>query len=304
MTAAAPPTQEPVSASTSCGLATGVAAYLADVVAACAAPAGPLVSLVLFGSAATGGYTASISDVDLLIVLRDDTAAAERCRVRDAVAALEARHGLAKPPRRGPAPARALAAFVDRVTANVRAFFVCTRADLLSGDPARILGVSPVQAAFVDRVAVPSIVASGRSVWGEDLLAAVPLPPIRRLDVAKAFLGLFGQALFTVAWYPLLPAATRYAMDTLKRSVHNCHFCHRGRPAPLAAEVAFFEARYGPTPALVRLLALRREYQPSFGFVLGCLPTLVRLHWRTARDLHFPRPARAVAGPDACGRAA
>lgn len=115
--------------------------------------------------------------------------------------------------------------FADRITANERAFFVCTRADLLSGDPARILAISRAQARFVDRVAIPSIVASGVVLWGEDLLPAVPLPPIRRLDVAKAFFGLFSQVIFSAAAYPLLPRATKYAMDALKRSVHNCHFC-------------------------------------------------------------------------------
>jgi hypothetical protein len=194
----------------------------------------------------------------------------------------------------GAALAGALAAFADRVTANARAFFVCTRSDLLSGEPARILGIPRIQARFVDRVAIASIVASGVTAWGEDLLDAVPLPPIRRLDVGKAFFGLFGQALFTAAWYPLLPDATKYAMDTLKRSVHNCYFCHHARPAPLAEEVAFLDVRDGPIPALARLLELRRAYRPSYGFVVGCLPALVRLHLRTARQVRFPRPPRAA----------
>lgn len=280
-------------------LAPPVAAYLADVVRTYGAPGGLLASLVLFGSAATGGYAAPVSDVDLLVVLRDGADPAARERVRRGVAEFEARHGLTKPrlrpPRaRGGAMANALAAFADLVTANVHAFFVCTRADLLSGDPARILGIPRAQARFVDRAAIPSIVASGVTVWGEELLDTVSLPPIRRLDVGKAFLGLFGQTLFMVAWYPLLPDATKYAMDALKRSVHNCYFCHHARPAPLAEEVAFLEARDGASPALTRLLELRRAYRPSFGFVVGCLPALARLHLGTARHARFPRAARAA----------
>jgi hypothetical protein len=275
-----------------------VEAYLAEVSRAYGAPGGPLASLVLFGSAATGGYAAPVSDVDLLLVLRDGAHAAAREGVRRGVAEAEGRHRVSKPRPRTPGTlGRTLAAFADRVTANVRAFFVCTRADLLSGDPARILGIPRAQARFVDRAAIPSIVASGVTVWGEDLLDAVPLPPIRRLDVGKAFFGLFGQALFALAWYPLLPDATKYAMDTLKRSAHNCYFCYHARPAPLAAEVAFFEACYGPSRALTHLLALRQEYRPSYGFVAGCLPALARLHLRTARDVRFPRAARA-GGPD------
>jgi hypothetical protein len=124
------------------------------------------------------------------------------------------------------------------------------------------------------------------------LLDHVPLPPIRRLDVAKAFFGLFNQVLFSAAMYPILPRATKYAMDALKRSVHNCYFCHQARTAPLVAEVAFFEERYGPDQTLKRLLVLREQYRPSFGFILRCLGALARLHRRTALNLQFPRATR------------
>jgi hypothetical protein len=276
-----------------------IRAYVRDIARAHGGAGGPLSSLIVFGSATTGGYTAPVSDVDLIVVLRDDVDAATRERVRREVVELEAAHGLGKPrPTSTGAVGAWLTGFADRVTANVRAFFVCTRADLLSGDPARILGIPRAQAAFVDRIAIPSIVASGRTVWGEHLLDSVPLPPIRRIDVAKAFFGLWNQALFTAAAYPLLPDATRYAMDTLKRSVHSCYFCHHAAPAPLADEVAFLEARDGPNPTLRRLLELRRSCEPSYGFVIRCLPTLVRLHLRTARRAQFPRAPRA-SPPDA-----
>lgn len=270
-------------------LAPRLEAYLTDV-RACAAQGGGLASLVLFGSAATGGYSSAISDVDLLLVLRDDVNAEDRRRVRDAVSELEARHGLAKHRSQPPS---VLEAFAARVTANVRSFFVCTRADLLSGDPARIFDISPAQARFADRVAIPSVLASGVTLWGDELLSRVPLPPIRCFDVAKSFFGLFNQVLFSAAVYPVLPSATKYAMDALKRSVHSCYFCYHTRAAPLAEEVAFFRQRHGPSSALTRLMALRSEYRPSFWFVLGCLPALAHLHLRTAWDNQFPRNARA-----------
>lgn len=265
-------------------------AYLADIVREHSTPGGPLMSLILFGSAATGGYAAPGSDVDLLLVLNDAADAAAHVNVRDGVADLERRHGLVKT-RVQPigALAGALVAFADRVTANVRSFFVCTRADLLSGEPKQILGITAAQARFVDRVAIPSIVRSATTVWGEDLLPEVPFTPIRSFDVWKAFFGLWNQVLLTVLVFPLLPGATKYAMDALKRSVHNCYFCHHGWPAPLAVEVEFFEGRYGPMPPLRELLALRHTYRSSFAFVLRCLPTIARLHAHTARDVSFPR---------------
>jgi len=261
-------------------------AYLEDVVRICSVPGGSVVSTVLFGSVSRGGYEVAVSDVDLLLVLHDDVSAEDRRRVRDGVAALESVHGLARrtPPRRS-----VLEVFASRITANERAFFICTRSDLLSGRPSRILGISPAQAAFVDRIAIPSLLASAVVLWGEELLSQIPLPPIRRLDVGKAFFGLFSQVLFCAAVYPALPGATKYAMDAMKRSVHSCYFCHRGCSAPLTAEVAYFEERYGGSLTLTQLLLLRREYHPAFGFVLKCLPTIAGLHLRTALGNRFPQ---------------
>jgi predicted nucleotidyltransferase len=263
-----------------------VQAYLEAIVRTCEDGGRALVSVVLFGSAATGGFSGTVSDVDLLLVLPDGASSEDRHRLRDDVARLEAVHGFREEPAR---PLGALEAFVERVTASVRSFFVCTRGDLLSGDVARILDLRPSQAVFVDRVVVPSIVGSAITVWGEDLLPLVPLSPVRRFDVFKALFGLSGQVLLCAAVFPLLPTATKYAVSALKRSVHNCFFCYHTYPAPLEEEVAFFQRRARPSRTLAQLLDLRREYRPSFAFVVRCLPAMARLHVRTAFDNRFPR---------------
>ena len=272
-------------------LAPAVDRYVRAVVQACAGAESGAVSVVLFGSAAVGGYLPEISDVDLLIVLADGATRQDRRRVRDMIAELEAGSGITKQYlyQRG-----ALDAIADRITANTRSFFVCTRGDLLSGTPARILDIPALQARFVDRVAIPSIIGSGVTIWGEDLLREVPLLPIRRLDVAKALFSFLNQVLFTLVAYPLLPGATKYAMEALKRSIHNCYYCYHCHPAQLCEEVAFFQKRIGPNVTLARLMKLRKAYQPSLTFILCCLPTLVRLHLATARDNHFPRDPRAL----------
>lgn len=260
--------------------------YVSSVVSVCSGPNCGVVSVVLFGSAATGSYIPGISDVDLLIVVADSATGEDRRNLRNTISQLEVSSGALKhyPYERG-----ALDGIADRITANVRSFFVCTRGDLLSGDPARILDISAVQARFVDRVAIPSIVGSGVTIWGEDLLTQVTLLPIRRFDVAKAFFSFFNQLLFAAVAFPFTPGATKYAMETLKRSIHNCYYCYRGRPAQLAEEVAFFQQRIGLHVALEQLLKLRTAYQPRFGFILRCIFTIVRLHLVTAWDNQFPR---------------
>ena len=262
-----------------------VQAYLEALVRTCGGSGRALVSIVLFGSLATGGFSAKASDVDLILIVSDGTSEEDRRRLREAAERIEALHGF----RENDGPQSSLEAFVEKVTANVRSFFICTRSDLLSGRVERILDLRPSQALFVDRVVIPSIVTSAVTIWGEDLLSQISMLPIRRFDVFKAFFGFSSQLLLSAAVFPLLPGATRYAMGTLKRSVHNCYFCYHGRRASLEEEVNFFQRQLGPFSTLVHLLALRGEYRRSFAFVIRCVPTLVRLHLRTVLDNRFPR---------------
>ncbi|HWE53698.1 MAG TPA: nucleotidyltransferase domain-containing protein [Bryobacteraceae bacterium] len=257
-----------------------VRAYLDDVIQV----RDDLVSVILFGSAATGGFASAVSDADLIIVVRNDSSPESRRSLRAAEGELEIRHGLSDGRKPG-----ALESFVNRITGTAHSLFVCTRDDLLSGKPARVFGVPAAQAVFVDRIVIPGIVFSACTVWGEELRALIPLPQVRRLDVFKALFSLLNQALLFAELFPVLPNATRYAMGALKHSVHSCYFCYHGRPAALEEEVAFFQSELGPAPALVQLLLLRREYGESFKFVVRCIPAVVRLHWRTAFGNRFPR---------------
>ena len=157
-----------------------------------------------------------------------------------------------------------------------------------SGDVARVLDLRPLETPFVDRIVFASIVASAVTVWGENLMPQVPVPSVRRLDVFKALFGFSGQVFLSAVTFPVLPDATKYAMGALKHSLHSCYFCYHGRTVTLEEEVDFFRRRLGTNQTLVDLLTLRGQYRRSFGFVIRCLPALVRLHLRTARDTRFP----------------
>ena len=258
-----------------------VQAYLDALVSTCAQNEQPLVSMILFGSAASGGFS-NVSDVDLIIVVSNETTSESRCKLRAEVARLEIAHGFR--PRR---PAGALQTRLERAVGHLFSCFICTRDDLLSGDVARILDLRPWEAPFVDRIVLASIVATSVTAWGEDLLPRVLVPPARRLDVFKALFVFSCQIVLIVQTFPVLPDATKYAMGTLKHSLHSCFFCYHQRTADLEQEVEFFDRRLGGSRALGELLLLRRQYHKSFRFVIRCLPTLARIHFQTARDNDF-----------------
>jgi len=244
-----------------------------------------LVSIILFGSSATGA-TSDSSDVDLIIVLPDGATSGDRQRLRGLQTGLEIAHGFRTPPNRHKNP---LELYMEHAGGEAHSCFICTRADLLSGNAGRVFGLRAAEALFVDRIVLATVIVSARSAWGEDLLPLVSLPPIRRLDVFKAFHGLGGLAFMSLAAFLILPDATRYAMGALKHSLHSCYFCYHLKNAPLHEEVEFFNGRLGKNRTLLELLSQRRNYRRSFGFVLRCVPLILRLHLKTAREVRFQR---------------
>jgi hypothetical protein len=268
-----------------------VQAYADTIVHTCADGGWGLVSVVLFGSAAAGGWVDNLSDVDLILVVPDSATDEDMDRLRSEVERIEILHGLCSHSAHGQP---ALERFLDRVTAHGQSFSICTRGDLLSGNIGRIARMHPWQAIFVDRIVLAHFVASGITVWGEAILPLVPVAPIRRFDVFKAFFGLFPMALLCAAIFPLHTAITKYAMGVLKSSVHNCFFCYERRRASLEEEISFFERRLGSSRMLSQLLDLRREYRNSFPFVVCCIPTLMRLHLRTSINNRFPREVQRL----------
>jgi hypothetical protein len=249
-----------------------------------------LVSVILFGSAASGSFSES-SDVDLIIVIPDETSPEDRRLLLDAVTDLEIMHGLRFPDSRS---RNLLEKFAENAGGQAHSFFFCTRGDFISGDVARVFGLRAAEEMFLERTFFASVIVSAKTVWGQDLLSLVPLASLRRLDVYKALFRLAGLVLMSAAAFPILSDATTYAMGALKHSLHSCYFCYHLKTAPLEDEVAFFDARLGLDRTLQDLLNHRKEHYRSFAFVLRCVPVLIRLHLRTARDNQFPR---AVARP-------
>lgn len=182
-----------------------------------------------------------------------------------------------------------LEVFAEHATGHAHASLICTRDDFISGDVARIFGLRGAEQIFVERMLLASVIVSARTVWGEDLLSLVPLPCLRRLDVFKSLFRSTAFILFCATAFPVLSDATRYAMSTLKHSLHSCYFCYDLKTVSLDDEVAFFNARLTGDRTLTDLLNQRKEHHRSFTFVLRCMRILFRLHLRTLRDNRFPR---------------
>lgn len=265
----------------------GVRDYINEVVEIAVGQDDDVVSIIIFGSVAKGGFTPGTSDVDVIVVLADGALRGRRKEIKRQLAALELKHGLRELPR---SKTELVYRMIDRMGGLFLSHFVCYKHDLLAGNSARAFDVNPLADLLLlsTRIGFASIVMSAKTVWGEDLLKEVRILPITRWHLLKnclAYLSLNALALLT---FPVLPNATKYAMAALKGSLHSCYFCYNLKSTTIELEMNFFSNKFEGRSTLAGLLSLRQDYRSNFRFVRKCFPTIMRLFIMTAREIRFP----------------
>lgn len=245
-----------------------------------------IVSVMIFGSVAKGGFS-PVSDVDLLVVLADEVPWKEKKRLEHDLAALELEHKLRERPK---SKRELILTVVDRVAGQFKSQFVCYKREFISGNSAAVFGINPVLESLLltTRIAFANDVMSARTAWGEELLSQVRVPLLTKGHLVKNCVGLLAFNAAALAVFPVVPNATKYSMSALKWMLHTCHFCITLKPSTIEQEIEFFRARLEMDATLPALLSLRRDYQPSFRFVIGCFGTIVRHYAVTVQEKAFP----------------
>ena len=271
---------------TSANLPANVRLYLDAVLKFADQKDSEIVCIMIFGSVAKGGFS-PVSDVDLLVVLADEVPRREKKRLEHDLGALELEHKLRERPKSKKEFVRAMA---DRLAAQFKSYFVCYKEDFVSGNSAAVFGINPVLESLLmtTRIALANVVMSARTAWGEDLLSQVRIPSLTRGHLTKMCVELLAFNAGALGVYPVLPNATKYSMSALKWMLHTCHFCITLKPSTIEQEIEFFRARLEMDATFPALLSLRRDYQPSFRFVIGCFGTIVRLYSVTVKAAVFP----------------
>jgi predicted nucleotidyltransferase len=245
-----------------------------------------IVSIAVFGSVAKGGFSQSVSDVDLIVALADKVPQKAKGLITSDLADLELKHGLREHPK---SKTEFVYSQIDRMAGQFKSHFVCYACDLLAGNSSAVFGWHPLAEPFFStRIGFANIVTSAKTIWGADLLKQAHVPPVRKWHLTNnclSFLSLNGIAFLT---FPILPNATKYSMSVMKWMIHNCHFCYTLKAATLEEGVEFFRAKLEHNKALLELLSLRREYRPSLKFVMECFHAIVHLYVMTVRENRFP----------------
>jgi len=245
-----------------------------------------IVSISVFGSAAKGGFSPSVSDVDLIVALADEVPQKAKGLISRDLADLELKHRLREYPK---SKTESVYSYIDRMAGQFKSHFVCYERDLLSGNSAAVFGWHPLAEAFFStRIGFANIVTSAKTIWGEDLLKQARVAPIRKWHLTNNCLSFLSLNAIAFLMFSVLPNATKYSMSVLKWMVHNCHFCYTLKAATIEEGVKFFHTKLENNEALAELLSLRREYRPSLNFVKECFGVLVDLFVVTARECKFP----------------
>ena len=247
-----------------------------------------IVSIWIFGSASVGGFSATVSDVDLMIVLADDVTQESKSDIRYEFEALERKHGLRHCPN---GRLEHLSEVFDQKVGGFKSLTLCYRRDLLSGNVSAVFGANAL-AEFINSsthlFCFASIIKSAHMIWGEDLIAQIPIPAITKKHFLKNLLAHLLRNACAFLGYHILPNGTKYSMAILKGFLHNCYFVYKAKGAPIEDEIKFFRKKIGDSTVLAQLLSLRETYRPSPGFVIRCFRVLVRLHTVTMRENTFP----------------
>ncbi len=261
--------------------------YIDDVIRFVETRKPEIISVLTFGSVTKDGFSQLISDVDLIVALADEVPRKTKQMISRELSALEVKHKL----RKRPASKRdtVYMAF-DEAAGQFLSHFVCYRRDLISGNTAAVFEVNPLAESLLisSNIAFANIVTSANVVWGEDFLYRIHIPALSKVDLAKNCASFLLLNAFALLGYPILPSATKYSMSVLKWMLHGCYFCYTLKAATVEEEIDFFQTKLGTGKVFSELLSLRREYQPSFGFVIGCFSMLVQLYVVTVKENKFP----------------
>ncbi len=195
-------------------------------------------SIILFGSAAKGGLTSRISDVDFLIVLDDRVASSA---IRAAVSFMFTLQKYFFKSDDSSSLSRLLY-FFEAGTGMFKSFFICFERDLLSTCFHRIFDVNRFLSWFMvpSKLVLNSIFSHSRVVYGKNYDFKNFIRETTFFQIVKSFILCSFLYLFFIIVNCFKPVR-RYLYESVKWSLLNCHFYLTGRSVKVKDTVSFFK---------------------------------------------------------------
>ncbi len=250
--------------------------YVESVVSLAQKESDAVVSVVLFGSYVKGGFSER-SDVDVILVVRDDLHQTDLRRLEQALERQENAFGFSQSEKslRG----RLYSALL-RPTGMFSSHFVTKESDLVGRDFSRIFSTSRVVASIIapSDIVLASVFSSARTVFGRNLLTSLPRPaPVGWGQLARSLTMnlLLATGAFVIS--PFSERAVDLSLEATKWSLLNTYYFAFGANPGIGLVAEKFVSR-GIAPSIVRrAMRLRSSAQRDPSFVLAAPLAVVLL---------------------------
>ena len=230
-----------------------------------------LFSVVLFGSAVKGEYKEGVSDIDLMVVVSDETPKPVLEHLGSRLEGLEAASG----PMRN--RSHFLWVFASR-TALFRSHFVVRRASLTALDTRKLFeeargfnlpfGRLLLSIAPSDLV-VQNVLRGAAVVYGENILEGVQLPRPGPSGLARSFLVSLVLSLFGGLASIFFADGSMFSLEAVKWFLLDLHSYSHDDSGGIREALSYAE-KLSPSPVLQGFSVLRQSYHRSIAFSLAC----------------------------------
>lgn len=262
-------------------------AYIEKTVQLCIENDVVLVSLIVFGSHVKGDFLEDFSDVDMILVIADETSKKTMRKLRKDLLKLEFSYRFRM---RSKSFFDIVFKAAEHITGMFISHFICYRKEFLTAKFTKVFNVNPVLAFLLapTNIVWASTMTSAQTIVGKNLLKIVPMPPITKKDVLKSNVMNSFLSLAACLAYPFHPDATKFAMEALKWSLLTCYFCYKKKSRTIADIIKFFQDHSFNDPLFQEMLSLREKYKKSFLFTAKSSRVVRRLHRMTIKENQFP----------------
>lgn len=238
-----------------------------------------LCSVILFGSHAIKQNT-KISDIDLLIVMKDTVDSKTMRKIARNLNWLKFTVGITKPAK---GPMRILRAIEAKTGISV-CYFLCYRQDLIEWRFSQVFSVNQL----LSRLLAPGelvrlgIQTHGITLVGEDLLTKIAPREIGASQLAKSCLMNIIQAIGALLIAPVSSRATFYSIEAMKWSLFSGYAYMTGKGAAITEIVQYFKNKLqiGPflSSQLDSLMQLRESLHHSSEFSMKTPLSVFLIH--------------------------
>ncbi len=256
--------------------------YVESVVSLAQIESDVVVSVILFGSYVKGGFSER-SDVDVILVVRDDCKQTDLRRLEQALERQEEVFGFSQSEKslRG----RLYSALL-RQTGMFSSHFVTRESDLVGRDFSRIFSTNRAVASFIAPadIVIASVFSSAKTVFGRDLLTGLPRPePVGLGQLARSLTMnlLLATGAFVIS--PFSKRAVDLSLEATKWSLLNTYYFVFGTNPGIGVVAEKFVSR-GIAPSIIRRTTrLRSSAQRDPSFVLAAPLAVVLLTLSASR---------------------